>query len=81
MMKIHVVYNVLSLNSLLFTLALEKLGIPRWCSGKKKKKKKIHLGIPNFSRASVKRREFRESTLYTTCIFIINVCFDQRSYP
>ena len=40
-----------------------------------------HLGIPNFSRASVKRREFRESTLYTTCIFIINVCFDQRSYP
>ena len=40
-----------------------------------------HLGIPNFSRARVKRREFRESTLYTTCIFIINVCFDQRSYP
>ena len=34
---------MLSLNSLLFTLALEKLGIPRWCSGKKKKKKKIHL--------------------------------------
>ena len=30
---------MLSLNSLLFSLALEKLGLPRWCSGKKKKKK------------------------------------------
>ena len=27
---------MLSLNSLLFTLALEKLGLPTWCSGKKK---------------------------------------------
>ena len=35
MMKIHVVYNMFFLNSLLFTLALEKLGLPRWCSGKK----------------------------------------------
>ena len=40
-----------------------------------------HLGSPNFSRASEKRREFRESILYTTCIFIINVCLDQRNYP
>ena len=40
-----------------------------------------HLGSPNFSRASVKRREFRKSILYTTCIFIINVCLDQRNYP
>ena len=35
---------MLSLNSLLFSLALEKLGLPRWCSGKKKKNPPANAG-------------------------------------